>query len=85
MHHIYKTQPLCARLPLGYTAPSSITKLVVMVRLLMWVALIAAVIWFVKRLINPPKPKPRAEPPEIAATRWCVAHTAAFTCLRIAH
>ncbi|KTC48896.1 PP0621 family protein [Pseudomonas syringae] len=39
-----------------------------MVRLLMWVALIAAVIWFVKRLINPPKPKSRAEPPEIAAT-----------------
>ncbi|AVI83053.1 hypothetical protein BTW15_23625 [Pseudomonas syringae pv. tomato] len=68
MHHIYKAQPLCARLPLGYTALSSITKLVVMVRLLMWVALIAAVIWFVKRLINPPKPKPRAEPPEIAAT-----------------
>lgn len=39
-----------------------------MVRLLMWAALIAAVIWFVKRLINPPKPKSRAEPPEIAAT-----------------
>ncbi|KGS15885.1 hypothetical protein NLO74_23215 [Pseudomonas tremae] len=67
MHHIYPRQPLCARLQLGYTAPSSITKRVIMIRLLMWVALIAAVIWFVKRLINPPKPKTRPASPEIDA------------------
>jgi len=39
-----------------------------MIRLIMWVALIAAAVWFVKRLINPPAPRPKAQPPEIAAT-----------------
>lgn len=38
-----------------------------MVRLIMWVALIAAAVWFVKRLLNPPAPRPKAEPPEIPA------------------
>ncbi|WP_264759168.1 PP0621 family protein [Pseudomonas californiensis] len=45
-----------------------------MVRLLMWAALIAAVIWFVKRLLNPPKPS-RAQPPEnVAAPMVRCAH-----------
>lgn len=39
-----------------------------MVRLIMWVALIAAAVWFIKRLINPPAPRAKAEPPEIAPT-----------------
>ncbi|MEG5264723.1 PP0621 family protein [Pseudomonas sp. JDS28PS106] len=28
-----------------------------MLRIIMWAALIAAVIWFVKRLLNPPAPR----------------------------
>jgi len=66
---------LSPRLQLGYTAQSQLIKLVVMVRLLMWAALIAAVIWFVKRLLNPPKPRSRAQPPEnVAAPMVRCAH-----------
>ncbi|MEN1836185.1 PP0621 family protein [Pseudomonas lijiangensis] len=39
-----------------------------MIRIIMWVALIAAAVWFVKRLLNPPAPKKRADPPETAAS-----------------
>ncbi|MFH7445186.1 hypothetical protein RA265_29335, partial [Pseudomonas syringae pv. tagetis] len=67
MHHIYEQQPLCARLLLRNPAPSSITKLVIMSRLLMWVALIGEVIWMIKSLRNQRKPKSGAEPPEIEA------------------
>ncbi|MFK7702120.1 PP0621 family protein [Pseudomonas caspiana] len=38
-----------------------------MIRLLMWVALIAAVVWFIKRLLNPPAPRRTARPPEEVA------------------
>jgi len=40
-----------------------------MIRLIMWVALIAAAVWFIKRLINPPAPrrKPNAPAAESAA------------------
>ncbi|MFJ4145426.1 PP0621 family protein [Pseudomonas sp. NPDC089734] len=39
-----------------------------MVRLIMWVALIAAAVWFIKRLLNPPAPRKPAEPPEADAS-----------------
>ncbi|WKW34976.1 hypothetical protein KIH13_27655 [Pseudomonas viridiflava] len=58
---------MSARLLLGYTAQTQLTKLVVMLRLLMWAALIAVVVWFVKRLLNPPKPKSRPAPPDTTA------------------
>ncbi|WP_122467930.1 PP0621 family protein [Pseudomonas syringae] len=45
-----------------------------MIRLLLWVVLIAAAIWFIKRLLNPPqrKPAPPAEP--VAAPMVRCAH-----------
>jgi uncharacterized protein len=39
-----------------------------MVRLIMWIALIMAVIWFFKRAKNGPAPRPKAAAPEIDAT-----------------
>jgi len=38
-----------------------------MIRLIMWVALIAAIVWFIKRLLNPPAKKTRTQAPEVAA------------------
>jgi uncharacterized protein len=38
-----------------------------MIRLIMWIALIMAAIWFFKRLTRGPVSRPKAQPPEIAA------------------
>jgi uncharacterized protein len=65
---------LSGRSQLGYTAWNSNTKRVDMFRIILWVALILAVIWFVKRLLNPPAPRGRAEPPENAAPMVRCAH-----------
>lgn len=51
-----------------------------MIRLIMWAALIAAVIWFVKRLLNPPQPKSRQTTPDNGAAPMvrcahCGVHT----------
>lgn len=37
-----------------------------MIRLIFWVVLIAAAVWFVKRLLNPPRKPPAAPPAESA-------------------
>jgi uncharacterized protein len=38
-----------------------------MIRLILWVALIAAAIWFFKRLVKGPAPRPKPATPEIDA------------------
>jgi uncharacterized protein len=38
-----------------------------MIRLIMWIALIMAAIWFFKRLFRSSVSRPKAQPPEIAA------------------
>lgn len=46
-----------------------------MIRLIMWVALIAAAVWFIRRLLNPPAKRPKAAPPEsVAAPMVRCAH-----------
>jgi uncharacterized protein len=50
-------------------------KLEIMIRLIMWVALIAAAVWFIRRLLNPPAKRPRAAPREsVAAPMVRCAH-----------
>lgn len=38
-----------------------------MIRLIMWIALIVAAIWFFKRLVKGPAPSPKPAPPELDA------------------
>jgi uncharacterized protein len=38
-----------------------------MIRLIMWIALIAAAVWFFKRLVKGPAPRSTSAPPELDA------------------
>ncbi|MDB5979209.1 MAG: hypothetical protein JWQ69_224 [Pseudomonas sp.] len=68
MASCYCISSLSARQVLGYTGQSLFRKLVTMVRLLLWVILIAVAVYFFKRMGKQrPAPRQSAPPPEAVA------------------